>query len=201
MVELLILPVVARTFLGDEPLVAATWMGLAVKTDGAAVASGTISEALIDADERLHATRMSPCRARRARSCLPAAGILTLPVDGPKQRGPQRPMAAERARRGRPWRRQSKPRCQRQAPVAQLDRAPDYESGGRRFESFRARQIPPNLQLPARSHPRLRRQKFVVARTVVFGGARRSHPRIFIRPPKGEGQDLYRSRSLLLRPN
>src|SRR5262249_6069988 len=28
-----------------------------------------------------------------------------------------------------------------QAPVAQLDRAPDYESGGRRFESFRARQI------------------------------------------------------------
>ncbi len=26
------------------------------------------------------------------------------------------------------------------APVAQLDRAPDYESGGRRFESFRARQ-------------------------------------------------------------
>ena len=28
-----------------------------------------------------------------------------------------------------------------QAPVAQLDRAPDYESGGRRFESFRARQL------------------------------------------------------------
>lgn len=26
------------------------------------------------------------------------------------------------------------------APVAQLDRVPDYESGGRRFESFRARQ-------------------------------------------------------------
>jgi hypothetical protein len=25
------------------------------------------------------------------------------------------------------------------APVAQLDRAPDYESGGRTFESFRAR--------------------------------------------------------------
>ena len=25
------------------------------------------------------------------------------------------------------------------APVAQLDRAPDYESGGQRFESFRAR--------------------------------------------------------------
>ena len=29
----------------------------------------------------------------------------------------------------------------RHAPVAQLDRAPDYESGGRRFESFRARHV------------------------------------------------------------
>src|ERR1043165_7935271 len=29
--------------------------------------------------------------------------------------------------------------CALLAPVAQLDRAPDYESGGRRFESFRAR--------------------------------------------------------------
>ena len=27
------------------------------------------------------------------------------------------------------------------APVAQLDRAPDYESGGWKFESFRARQF------------------------------------------------------------
>ena len=27
-------------------------------------------------------------------------------------------------------------------PVAQLDRAPDYESGGWEFESLRARQIP-----------------------------------------------------------
>ena len=27
------------------------------------------------------------------------------------------------------------------APVAQLDRVPDYESGGRTFESYRARQI------------------------------------------------------------
>ena len=31
-----------------------------------------------------------------------------------------------------------------QAPVAQLDRAPDYESGGQRFESFRARQFTNN---------------------------------------------------------
>src|SRR5215210_6359905 len=29
----------------------------------------------------------------------------------------------------------------RQAPVAQLDRAPDYESGGQEFESLRARQF------------------------------------------------------------
>src|SRR5215470_13875235 len=36
------------------------------------------------------------------------------------------------------------------APVAQLDRAPDYESGGRRFESFRARQR--NQQLS--EHPK-----------------------------------------------
>ena len=28
---------------------------------------------------------------------------------------------------------------QREAPVAQLDRAPDYESGGQEFESLRAR--------------------------------------------------------------
>jgi len=50
MVELLILPFAARAFLGDEPLVAAAWMGLAVKTDGAAVASGAITEALLYAD-------------------------------------------------------------------------------------------------------------------------------------------------------
>src|SRR6185295_12064383 len=35
----------------------------------------------------------------------------------------------------------------RYAPVAQLDRAPDYESGGRRFESFRARHYLLNCQL------------------------------------------------------
>jgi uncharacterized membrane protein YadS len=35
MVELLILPFIAATFLSHEPMVAAAWMGLAVKTDGA----------------------------------------------------------------------------------------------------------------------------------------------------------------------
>jgi uncharacterized membrane protein YadS len=46
-VEVLVLPFVARYFLSDEPLVAAAWLGLAVKTDGAAIASGTIAESLI----------------------------------------------------------------------------------------------------------------------------------------------------------
>jgi uncharacterized membrane protein YadS len=46
-VELLILPFAAQAFLSHEPMVAAAWMGLAVKTDGAAVASGAITESLI----------------------------------------------------------------------------------------------------------------------------------------------------------
>jgi uncharacterized membrane protein YadS len=48
-VELLLLPFAAQLWLWTEPLVAAAWMGLAVKTDGAAVASGAITEALIRA--------------------------------------------------------------------------------------------------------------------------------------------------------
>ncbi len=46
-VEVLILPFLAQAFLSHEPLVAAAWMGLAVKTDGGAVAAGGITEALI----------------------------------------------------------------------------------------------------------------------------------------------------------
>ena len=46
-VEVLILPFLAQTFLSHEPLVAGAWMGLAVKTDGAAVAGGGITESLI----------------------------------------------------------------------------------------------------------------------------------------------------------
>ena len=46
-VEVLLLPFLAQTFLSHEPLVAAAWMGLAVKTDGAAVAAGGITDALI----------------------------------------------------------------------------------------------------------------------------------------------------------
>ncbi len=48
-VELLFLPFVAQHFLHHDPLVAGAWMGLAVKTDGAAIASGTITDALIRA--------------------------------------------------------------------------------------------------------------------------------------------------------
>src|SRR5882762_10081652 len=48
-VELLILPFAANAFLAHEPMVAGAWMGLAVKTDGAAVASGAITDSLIRA--------------------------------------------------------------------------------------------------------------------------------------------------------
>jgi uncharacterized membrane protein YadS len=48
-VELLVLPFLAQWFLWTEPLVAGAWMGLAVKTDGAAVASGAIVDSLIRA--------------------------------------------------------------------------------------------------------------------------------------------------------
>ena len=48
-VELLVLPFMAQTFLAHEPMVAGAWMGLAVKTDGAAVTSGAVAESLIRA--------------------------------------------------------------------------------------------------------------------------------------------------------
>jgi uncharacterized membrane protein YadS len=48
-VEMLLLPFLAQTFLYHEPLVAGAWMGLAVKTDGAAMTSGAITDALIRA--------------------------------------------------------------------------------------------------------------------------------------------------------
>lgn len=48
-IELLLLPFVAGRFLYNEPMVAGAWMGLAVKTDGAAVASGAIADAMIRA--------------------------------------------------------------------------------------------------------------------------------------------------------
>src|SRR3989442_302062 len=44
-----IVALAAEAFLVHQPLVAGAWMGLAVKTDGAAVASGAITEALLRA--------------------------------------------------------------------------------------------------------------------------------------------------------
>jgi len=46
-IELLILPFAASYFLEQQPMAAGAWMALSVKTDGAAVASGSIAEALI----------------------------------------------------------------------------------------------------------------------------------------------------------
>jgi uncharacterized membrane protein YadS len=48
-VELLVLPFAAQHFLYKEPMVAGAWMGLAVKTDGAAVAAGAVTDSLIRA--------------------------------------------------------------------------------------------------------------------------------------------------------
>jgi uncharacterized membrane protein YadS len=45
----MLLPFAAQHFLYGQPLVAGAWMGLAVKTDGAAVASGAITDSLIRA--------------------------------------------------------------------------------------------------------------------------------------------------------
>jgi uncharacterized membrane protein YadS len=60
MVEVLVLPFIAQTFLWREPLVAAAWMGLAIKTDGAAVAGGGITESLILAKSAAEGIRYQP---------------------------------------------------------------------------------------------------------------------------------------------
>ncbi len=60
MVEVLILPFLAQTFLWHEPLVAGAWMGLAIKTDGAAVAGGGITESLILAKSAAEGVRYQP---------------------------------------------------------------------------------------------------------------------------------------------
>ncbi len=59
-VEVLILPFLAQTFLWQEPMVAGAWMGLAVKTDGAAVAAGSITESLILAKSAAEGIRYQP---------------------------------------------------------------------------------------------------------------------------------------------
>ena len=59
-VEVILLPVLANTFLSHEPMVAAAWMGLAVKTDGAAVAAGGITEALLNASAAAEGIKYQP---------------------------------------------------------------------------------------------------------------------------------------------
>jgi uncharacterized membrane protein YadS len=59
-VEILILPFLAQAFLWQEPLVAGAWIGLAVKTDGAAVAGGGITEALIMAKAAAEGIKYQP---------------------------------------------------------------------------------------------------------------------------------------------
>ncbi|MGO9392864.1 putative sulfate exporter family transporter [Rhodoblastus sp.] len=59
-IEVLVLPFVAQIFLSHEPLVAAAWLGLAVKTDGAAVAAGGITDALIVAKNAAEGINYQP---------------------------------------------------------------------------------------------------------------------------------------------
>jgi uncharacterized membrane protein YadS len=58
--EVLILPFLAQAFLAHEPLVAGAWIGLAVKTDGAAVAAGGITESLLLAKNAAEGIRYQP---------------------------------------------------------------------------------------------------------------------------------------------
>ena len=59
-VELLILPFVAGYFLYQQPMAAGAWMALSVKTDGAAVASGAITEGLILAKAAAEGIKYQP---------------------------------------------------------------------------------------------------------------------------------------------
>jgi uncharacterized membrane protein YadS len=59
-VEVLILPWLAQTFLSHEPMVAGAWMGLAIKTDGAAIAGGGITESLILAKAAAEGIKYQP---------------------------------------------------------------------------------------------------------------------------------------------
>lgn len=59
-VELLVLPFAAQHWLANQPMVAGAWMGLAVKTDGAAVASGAITDSLIRAKAAAAGTLFAP---------------------------------------------------------------------------------------------------------------------------------------------
>ena len=59
-IELLILPFIAGYFLEQQPMAAGAWMALSVKTDGAAVASGAITEGLIYAKAAAQGIKYQP---------------------------------------------------------------------------------------------------------------------------------------------
>jgi uncharacterized membrane protein YadS len=59
-IEVLLLPALANAFMSHEPLVAAAWMGLAVKTAGAAVAAGGITQSLIQASAAAEGINYQP---------------------------------------------------------------------------------------------------------------------------------------------
>ena len=59
-IELLILPFIAGNFLDQQPMAAGAWMALSVKTDGAAVASGSITESLILAKAAAQGIKYQP---------------------------------------------------------------------------------------------------------------------------------------------
>lgn len=59
-IELLILPFIAGHFLDQQPMAAGAWMALSVKTDGAAVASGAITEGLIYAKAAAQGIKYQP---------------------------------------------------------------------------------------------------------------------------------------------
>jgi uncharacterized membrane protein YadS len=59
-IELLILPFIAGYFLDQQPMAAGAWMALSVKTDGAAVASGAITEGLIYAKAAAQGIKYQP---------------------------------------------------------------------------------------------------------------------------------------------
>jgi len=59
-IEVLILPPIAQAFMSHEPLVAAAWMGLAVKSDGAALAAGGIAQSLVQAKAAAEGVNYQP---------------------------------------------------------------------------------------------------------------------------------------------
>ena len=84
--------------------------------------------------------RIPPTLAvRRTMPMAPPATIGLLTHLPSAERASRHPLATGTGLHRRPVRR---------APVAQLDRAPDYESGGQRFESFRARHFRTELRTP-----------------------------------------------------